>query len=151
MEPPRGSNSSNPYSRRMNADTVDEMARGTQVSRGTNGGVDDPREKPIPFKICFIGNSSVGKTCIVERYVNNTYSVQANTLSAAFSTKVLVAQPKGLDKTKCKLQIWDTAGAEEYRSINQLYYKKAALVCLVYSVTDYESFDALNFWNKELE
>ena len=41
------------------------------------------------------------------------------------------------------MQIWDTAGAEEYRAINQLYYKKAAIVLLVYSVTDYESFDAL--------
>ena len=50
-----------------------------------------------------------------------------------------------------KLQIWDTAGAEEYRSINQLYYKKAAVVCLVYSVTDYESFDALEYWVRELE
>ena len=48
-----------------------------------------------------------------------------------------------IDGKTVKLQIWDTAGAEEYRSINQLYYKKAAVIILVYSITDYESFDAL--------
>lgn len=50
-----------------------------------------------------------------------------------------------------KLQIWDTAGAEEYRAINRLYYQKAAVVLMVYSVTDYESLDALKSWEKELE
>ena len=54
-------------------------------------------------------------------------------------------------ETKVKLQLWDTAGSEEYRSINQLYYKKAAIICLVYDVTDYESFDQLKFWAEEIE
>ena len=109
-------------------------------------------EQAIPFKICLVGESCVGKTCIVERYVNNNFSNQAATLSAAFSTKVLTVQPKGsTTETKVKLQIWDTAGSEEYRSINQLYYKKAAIICLVYDVTDYESFDQLRFWANEIE
>ena len=98
-----------------------------------------------------LGNVDVGKTCIVQRYIYNTYETQQNTLSANFATKVLVVDPPGsLKKTKVKLQIWDTAGSEQYRSINQLYYKKAALVCLVYSTTDIESFDALDYWVKEL-
>ena len=109
-------------------------------------------DKAIPFKICLVGDSCVGKTCIVERYVNNNFSNQAATLSAAFSTKVLTVQPKGsTTETKVKLQIWDTAGSEEYRSINQLYYKKAAIICLVYDVTDYESFDQLRFWANEID
>jgi len=54
-------------------------------------------------------------------------------------------------ETKVKLQIWDTAGAEEYRSINQLYYKKAAVVLLCYAVCDYESFDDLVYWHRELD
>ena len=65
--------------------------------------------------------------------------------------KVVFAEPPGTQRTKVKLQIWDTAGAEEYRSINSLYYKKAAVVFLVYSVTDYESFDALRYWVNEIE
>ena len=59
----------------MNAENLE------QVSRGIND--DDANLKAIPFKICFIGNSSVGKTCIVERYINNTFAIQANTLAAA--------------------------------------------------------------------
>ena len=107
--------------------------------------------KPIPFKICLVGNSSVGKTCLVERYINNNFDIQQNTLSAAFSAKTLTVTPRGSQTTKVKMQIWDTAGAEEYRAINQLYYKKAAIVLLVYSVTDYESFDALQFWSNEID
>ena len=71
------------------------------------------------------------------------FSEQAITMTAAFRTKVLTVAPVGVVPTKVKLQIWDTAGSKEYRSINQLYYKKAAIVFLVYSTTDYESFDAL--------
>ena len=52
---------------------------------------------------------------------------------------------------KVKMQIWDTAGSEEYRSINQLYYKKAAIVFLVFAVNDYESFKALNYWEEQLK
>ena len=75
-----------------------------------------------------------------------------NTLSAAFTQKILTVQPRGASyETKIKLQIWDTAGAEEYRSINQLYYKKAAIVLLVYSTTDFESFDDLAYWHQELD
>ena len=68
------------------------------------------------------------------------------TIGADFSNKEIQ-----LDDGVVILQIWDTAGAEEYRSINSLYYKKAAVVCLVYSVTDYESFDALKYWVNEIE
>ena len=87
----------------------------------------------------------------MQRYINNTFSVQANTLAAALVQKNVIAEPPGAQRTKVKLQIWDTAGAEEYRSINSLYYKKAAVVLLVYSVTDYESFDALRYWVEEIE
>ena len=131
----------------MNTEVMEGVASG-EFGR-TN---DDANIKPIPFKICVVGNSDVGKTCIVERYVNNIFKCQANTLAAAFCQKTLTVQPKDSpESTKVKLQIWDTAGAEEYRSINQLYYKKAAIVCLVYSVTDYESFDALEYWQAELD
>ena len=60
-------------------------------------------------------------------------------------------RPSGCPQTKIKLQIWDTAGAEEYRSINKLYYQKAAVILLVYSVTDYETFDDLSVWAQQLE
>ena len=52
--------------------------------------------KAIPFKLCLIGNSDVGKTCIVERYVNNRFGIQANTLAAAFFAKTLTVSPPGV-------------------------------------------------------
>ena len=88
----------NPYSRRQNAEDLEEIARGTLSSSPRDGDVSRESEaqlKAIPFKICLIGNSDVGKTCIVERYVNNTFAIQANTLSAAFSTINLVVRPPG--------------------------------------------------------
>ena len=59
--------------------------------------------KPIPFKICLVGNGSVGKTCIVERYINDNFAIQQNTLSAAFSTKTLTVTPRGYQTTKVKM------------------------------------------------
>ena len=132
------------YSKRFDQENLDSLARGTQLSPSNS-------QKAIPFKVCLIGNSSVGKTCIVERYVNNKFSANsAITLAAAFNAKTLEVNPNGLPTTRVKLQLWDTAGSEEYRSINQLYYKKAAVILLVYSVTDYESFDGLAYWHGEV-
>ncbi len=104
------------YSVRTNKDNIDSLARGTMAS-------DSDNSKAIPFKICLIGNSNTGKTCIVERYVKNQFTEgAANTLSAAFNQKILTVQPDGFAPTKVKMQIWDTAGAEEYKAINKLYY-----------------------------
>ena len=131
------------YSKRMNDESLQAMAEGESEEDGDL--------VAVPFKIVMLGDASVGKTCIVQRYIYNQYSIQQNTLSANFASKILVVKPNGHQvKTKVKMQIWDTAGSEQYRSINQLYYKKAAVVCLVYSTTDMESFDALDYWVKEL-
>ena len=133
------------YSVRTNKDNIDGLARGTMAS-------DSDNSKAIPFKICLIGNSNTGKTCIVERYVNGQFKEKgANTLSAAFNQKILTVQPDGFAPTKVKMQIWDTAGAEEYKAINKLYYQKAAIILLVYSTSDYESFDSLQDWAREVD
>jgi len=65
----RNEESKSGYSRRMNADNVEELSRGTLMDSDSN-------EKAIPFKVCLIGDSDVGKTCIVERYINNHYGMQ---------------------------------------------------------------------------
>lgn len=52
--------------------------------------------------------------------------------------------------TRVQLQIWDTAGSEQFRSITQIYYQNAAAVCLVYDSTNEESFGALQYWVDEL-
>lgn len=67
----------------------------------------------IPFKVVMLGDSNVGKTCIVERFINDAYGAQANTLSANFNTKIITSTAglKG-EPVKVKLQVWDTAGSE---------------------------------------
>jgi len=79
----------------MDADNLENMYQG--MNDGDSG------LKAIPFKICVVGNSSVGKTCIVSRYINNRFDVVANTLSAALMTKVVTVEPPGCQKTKVKL------------------------------------------------
>ena len=65
----------------------------------------------------------MGKTSLVERYVNNQFSMAGPpTISASFNTKIVRVQPQGCPPIRIKLQIWDTAGAEEYRAITKMYY-----------------------------
>ena len=52
---------------------------------------------------------------------------------------------------KVKLQIWDTAGSEAFRSLTPIYYKNAAAVCLVYDSTSSDSFEKLTYWYEELK
>lgn len=99
-----------------------------------------------------LGDAGVGKTCIVNRYIKNSFTQVESTLGSNFSSKVLQVQPKGvLQPVKVKLQIWDTAGGEQFRSLTPIYYKQADAVCLVYDSTSSESFDSLQYWVDELQ
>ena len=61
-----------------------------------------------------------------------------------------VQGPEG-QPIQVKLQIWDTAGAEQYRSLTKLYYQKAAVIIFVYSINDYESLEQLTMWVDQAE
>ena len=61
-----------------------------------------------------------------------------------------VQGPEG-QPIQVKLQIWDTAGAEQYRSLTKLYYQKAAVIIFVYSMNDYESLEQLTMWVDQAE
>ena len=130
---------------RINTDNIGALASGKKLT-------EDDAKQAIPFKICLVGNAAVGKSCIVDRYINDNFANNsAATLSAEFFTKVLTVSPPGYPPAKIKMQIWDTAGAEQYRSLTKLYYQKAAVVILVYSMNDYESLDQLSHWAQEVE
>ena len=141
----RKSQGKNLYSTKMNHDAMNMLARGIEESP------EDQKLKAVPFKVVMLGDVSVGKTCIFKRYFYDTFEIEANTLSACFESKNVVVNPDGTQRRKIKLQVWDTAGSEQYRSINSLYYKKAAVVLLVFSVTDIESLEALDYWVDELD
>ena len=98
-------------------------------------------------KIVIIGDASVGKTSIVLRYVNNTFSDNIKPTIGCDHYEKEIELPS---KQKVKLSIWDTAGQERFRGLSSSYYKKAKCVVLVYDITKKASFDKLDFWRDEI-
>ena len=94
-----------------------------------------------------IGNSGVGKSCLLIRFTDDTFSDSyVTTIGVDFKIKTL-----DIDSKSCKLQIWDTAGQERFRNIISSYYRGAQGIMLVYDITDLESFQNLNSWLIEIE
>jgi small GTP-binding protein len=98
------------------------------------------------MKVVLVGDSQVGKTCIVTHLVSGTFrdSMPA-TIGAAFQTHTL-STTKGI----VTLQIWGTAGQEKYRALAPMYYRSAEIALLVFDVTNRDSFAALEQWVHEL-
>ena len=94
------------------------------------------------FKLMLIGNSSVGKTCILSRYSSDSFN-PSYTFTVAIDFKIKTIRLN--DKT-IKLQVWDTAGQERFRSITTSYYRGIMGFLLVYDITDEKSFDCLGEW-----
>jgi len=90
---------------------------------------------------------SVGKTSICNRYYSGEYTgTHEPTIGGCFFTKDVE-----LESHICKFEIWDTAGQERYRSLAQMYYKKAIAALVVYDVTNADSFEKSKLWIKELQ
>ena len=98
------------------------------------------------YKIIIIGDSGVGKSNILGRYLHNEFKQDTkSTVGVEFgSKKVKVGQ------NNIKLQIWDTAGQERYRSITSAYYKGSKGCFIVYDITSTQSFDNVEKWYEEI-
>ena len=108
---------------------------------------DNKNKDEISIKSTLIGNSGVGKTCIIKRYSENKFNPQELTSSGgSYSQKILKINNKTI-----QLEIWDTAGQEQYRSLGRHFYKNAYIVCLVYDITNKESFNDLKEWYSDLK
>ena len=98
------------------------------------------------MKVVLVGDTQVGKTCIISRLVNDVFKTNnPATVGAAFQT-FTVSTATGT----VALQIWDTAGQEKYRSLTPMYYRSAEIAILCYDVTSAKSFDAMEQWTNEL-
>lgn len=98
-------------------------------------------------KVCFLGNSGVGKTCLLNRKTKDTFD--ENSLSTMGANYSLVSQM--VNGSKVVLDCWDTAGQEKYRSLGRMFYADAHIVILVYDISSKESFeDIKNIWLKEV-
>jgi small GTP-binding protein len=99
------------------------------------------------IKLVLIGNTNVGKTSIVKTAITGSFTDEsASTLGASYSTKSFQ-----MDSQTIRLQIWDTAGQEKYRGMTPMYYHNAHIAVVVYSVTEKETFQAVDFWMKSLK
>ena len=75
------------------------------------------------FKVCMVGESGVGKTCIATRYTKGTFADKLPTVGATFLSKEINVQSKTSGTAgRTKLKIWDTAGSDKYRSLTKKYY-----------------------------
>tara|TARA_B110000438_G_C15525280_1_gene526026 strand:- start:1 stop:591 length:591 start_codon:yes stop_codon:yes gene_type:complete len=100
----------------------------------------------INYKVVFFGDTSVGKSCIAARFVQNQFvEFQEPTIGAAFLSSTV-----DIDDKKIRFEIWDTAGQERYRSLAPMYYRNANTAVVVYDITNNDSFIGAKIWINEL-
>ncbi|XP_044743245.1 ras-related protein Rab-8A-like [Chrysoperla carnea] len=99
------------------------------------------------YKVLVLGDSNVGKTCIVHRYCDERYyDTYISTIGIDFKQKII-----NLDGVPIKLQIWDTAGQERFRTLTTAYYRGAMGILLMYDVTSMDSFNHLDYWLRNIQ
>lgn len=103
-------------------------------------------EYDMIFKVVLIGDSGVGKSNIMSRYLKDEFSIETKTtVGVEFGAKKIE-----LSGSNIKAQIWDTAGQERYKSITNAYYKGSRGALLVYDITRRDSFLNVDRWISEL-
>ncbi|XP_037460981.1 ras-related protein RABF1-like [Triticum dicoccoides] len=104
--------------------------------------------KNLKVKLVLLGDSGVGKSCIVLRFVRGQFDPTSKvTIGASFLSQTLALE----DSTTVKFEIWDTAGQERYAALAPLYYRGAGAAIVVYDITSAESFNKAQYWVKELQ
>ena len=111
----------------------------------------DRHDSKVPgCKVVLLGDSGVGKTCIIKRFVSNSFESNMITTNAAnYCSKMVKFENLG---KSLLFDIWDTAGQEKYRALTKFFYKDAVVVILVYDITRGDSFENMkNYWYKQLQ
>ena len=101
-------------------------------------------------KVILIGESGVGKTCIIVRFIHEYFAENAvSTTGANYASKTLEFKDY---KKSLQYNIWDTAGQEKYRGLAKIFYKDADIAILVYDISDKKSFEELKqYWVDEIK
>ena len=102
------------------------------------------------IKIALLGDATVGKTNLVIRFVDNSFSINTpTTIGYDYKSKTIVLNDS--KKKKAKLQIWDTAGQERFMSLTNNIYKRVDGIILVYDISKYETFSNITNWIKRIK
>ena len=98
------------------------------------------------FKLVIIGDSGVGKSCLLLRFADDTFTENYySTIGVDFRFKCLE-----IGERKCKLQIWDTAGQERFKTVTSAYYRGADGIIIVFDQTDRESYNNVKNWIEDI-
>ena len=104
-------------------------------------------EEEINIKLILLGESAVGKTSIINRYVEDSFSNDIiSSSSMTYSRKRLT-----INKQNIILNIWDTVGQERFKSLSKLFFNDTKIVVLVYSITEKDTFIKLDYWLKTFQ
>ena len=104
-------------------------------------------QKGKEIKVILLGDTGVGKTSIINRYINNKFDPDNDsTLSSSFSTKEVIK-----NDVLYRLNLWDTIGQEKYNAITNILIKGSNIVILVYSVDSLSSFENIDFWYNNIK
>jgi len=98
------------------------------------------------FKIVIIGDAGVGKTTLMFRYLYEKFMYAVETIGVEFGSRIIT-----VDNVPVKLQLWDTRGQEQFRSITRWYYRGAAGCILIYDITSRVSFSNILAWMKDYQ
>ena len=103
----------------------------------------------MPKKVVLLGDSNVGKTSLVLRFVKNQFNADpVSTVGAAFLQSPVTDD--SLDE-KIQFGIWDTAGSERYKALAPMYYRGAEVAIVVYDITSFKSFEGAKNWVRDLK
>lgn len=104
-------------------------------------------KRTVDYKIVLLGESSVGKSSILERLQNNSFNEnKSSTIGAAFISKKIIN-----DGDLINLQIWDTAGQERFHNLTPLYYRNSNVAIIVFDMVNFETFKKAEYWINELD
>ena len=111
----------------------------------------DDDEQAQTCKVGLLGESGVGKTCIIARFINNTFEENLiSTTGASYAGKTMTFDEYG--GKSIKFEIWDTAGQEKYRSLTKIFYKDAGAAILVYDITRKDSYEEIKkYWINQIK
>ena len=104
-------------------------------------------EDLIKLKLIVVGNQGTGKSCILNRFINETFDEKYQaTIGLDFQSKNITIHDQDV-----RLIIYDTAGQEKFRSLIPMYIREAQIILLVYDISDKDSFDAMPNWIQEVK
>ena len=107
-------------------------------------------KKPLECKVVLIGETRVGKTSIINRYISDNFSSSLSpTPGASFTAKTVFIKDYN---QSIKFEIWDTAGQEKYRSLAKVFYTNRDAIILIYDITERRSFEEIKkYWINDIK